>query len=134
MSSYPSLTRASSPLFLLLVSGFWILASLPAPAIIDTNQNGASDPWERHHNNGNLFTAFDPTADLDGDGWTNEQEAITGTNPSDGRLPAGFLRPIIERISAVYLSPEVEGGEPTLLSPETVSIRWNAITDRKSVV
>ena len=127
-------SRSVFILSLLLVSGFWILASFPAQAIIDTNQNGASDPWERHHNNGNLFTAFDPTADLDGDGWTNEQEAITGTNPSDGRLPAGFLRPIIERISAVYLSPEVEGGEPTLVSPETVSIRWNAITGKKYTV
>jgi hypothetical protein len=51
MSSSPSLTRASSSVFLLLVSGFWILASLPSPAIVDTNNNTLSDIWEKQYNN-----------------------------------------------------------------------------------
>ncbi len=108
-----------------------LASTLPSQAIIDENENGASDIWEETYNSGALFTTFDPTADPDRDGWTNEQEAVTGTNPFDGNPPTGFLRPEITHIPAVYLSPEEEGGEPTLLSPETTSIRWTTLVGKK---
>ena len=85
----------------------YLFLTIPAHAIHDTNQNGVSDLWERQNNNGNLIVDFDPTVDPDGDGWTNEQEAVTGTNPFDGNAPIGFLRPEIEHIPAVYITPEL---------------------------
>ena len=55
-----------------LVSCFWLLASPTAQAIVDTNNNGFSDLWERHFNSRELFPpTFDPQADPDSDGWTN---------------------------------------------------------------
>ncbi len=73
---------------------------------------------------------FDPTADPDGDGWTNEQEAVTGTNPLDANAPVGFIRPHIEYIPAVYITPEVEGGEPEILSPEITTITWPTLAGK----
>ena len=109
----------------------FLFLTIPADAIRDTNQNGVSDPWERRNNSGNLIVDFDPTADPDGDGWTNEQEAVTGTNPFDGNAPIGFLRPEIEHIPAVYITPEVEGGEPEILSPETTTITWPTLAGKQ---
>jgi hypothetical protein len=81
--------------FFILISGIWILTSGFSTAILDTNNNGTSDPWETFHNNGNLFTTFDPNADPDSDGWTNAQEAAAGTDPFDASAPGGFLRPVL---------------------------------------
>lgn len=103
----------SRSLFILL------LTISPAHAILDTNQNGASDLWERHHNNGNLYSNFIPTADPDGDGWTNAQEAAAGTHPADANPPTGFLRPEITHYPAVYGTPEA------------VSIEWTPLAGKK---
>jgi hypothetical protein len=95
----------------------WLLAPA-AFAILDTNNNGVSDFWEREFNNGNLFDEFfDPQADYDSDGWTNEQEAAAGTNPFDPNPPDGMIRPDIAHIPAVYIYPEEEG-EPDPPSPD----------------
>ena len=103
--------------------GSLILAST-APAIIDINSNGVSDPWERAHNDGELFAApFDLQADPDADGWTNEQEAAAGTSPADPNPPAGFLRPEITDIPTVYYDPD-EDGIDEVLTPETLVISW----------
>ena len=129
MSSSPSLTRASSSLFLLLVSGFWILASLPAPAIVDTNNNALSDIWEKHHNNGNLIANLDPQADPDGDGWTNIQEAAAGTNPFDPNPPNGFIRPDIVHIPATYSSGT--NGDPVISTPEAITLTWPTLPGKQ---
>lgn len=65
----------------------WFLAPA-AFAILDTNNNGVSDFWERDVHNGSLFDGyFDLLGDTDGDGWTNAQEAAAGTNPFDPNPP-----------------------------------------------
>src|SRR5438046_1701712 len=60
----------------LLLVTFSLLA-LPGQAMIDVNTNGLSDVWE------NLYglTAVVPGDDLDGDGLSNYQESVAGTNP-----------------------------------------------------
>ncbi len=59
-----------------------LLPVLTLHAIVDTNDNGLSDIWEKQYNENELFTeTFDPDADPDADGWTNAEEAAAGTNP-----------------------------------------------------
>jgi hypothetical protein len=105
-----------------------------AHAIVDFNQNGVSDLWEKKYNQGNLYSTFNPTADPDGDGWTNAQEAVAGTDPADGRPAIGFLQAELTHIPAVYLSPTTPGAVPTLQSPQAVSIRWKLIFGKKYTV
>ena len=117
--------------FFILISGIWILTSGFSPAIIDTNNNGVSDLWEKSHNSGNLFTTFAPNADPDSDGWTNAQEATAGTDPFDANAPAGCLRPAINHIPAVYLPPEEEGGPAVLATPEAVTLTWPTVAGKQ---
>ena len=128
-----------NPFFRFFTSGFnvlylyfslWLLLSSSASAILDVNENGASDIWEKQYNFGNLYPNFDPNADPDGDGWSNAHEAGAGTDPSDGNPPTGFIRPEIEHIPAVYQSPEENGGEPTLASPEAIRIQWPTLVGK----
>ncbi|MFT3784084.1 MAG: chitobiase/beta-hexosaminidase C-terminal domain-containing protein [Nibricoccus sp.] len=56
------------------------------PLFTDTNNNGISDTWETTYN-----LPADRDIDTDGDGFTNVQEYIAGTNPNDyynGCIPA----------------------------------------------
>ncbi len=110
------------------------LTSPLAQAILDTNQNGASDLWERHYNNGNLSTNFLPSADPDGDGWTNAQEAAAGTDPAAANHPTGFLRPEITHYPAVYGSPPSQGAPPSLITPEITSIEWPTLAGKQYIV
>ena len=61
--------------------------------MIDLNGNGMSDIWEWIYNANGLS----PGADTDGDGFSNLQEAIAGTNPFDSnsypRIPIMFSSP-----------------------------------------
>lgn len=47
----------------------------PAQPYPDANQNGMADDWEARHK------IADPNADPDGDGYTNLEEFLNGTNP-----------------------------------------------------
>jgi hypothetical protein len=96
----------------LLVACFWLLVSQSAPAIVDINGNTMSDLWEKDYHNQTLFpdtAAYLPTADPDGDGWTNAQEAAAGTNPFEANPPDGIVRP--------ELAPETTPGAYTLVWP-----------------
>ncbi len=77
-----------------------------AHALTDTNANGLSDDWEKSFNGGQLFSAANPdhipTADPDGDGWTNLQEATAGTDPFHSLPPSGVVMPSIAITPATY--------------------------------
>ncbi|MBC8001787.1 MAG: hypothetical protein H7X97_04285, partial [Opitutaceae bacterium] len=84
MSSTPAsrLTRAmrwSGTVLLAVLLAAARAASPQSP--LDLNNNGISDIWEL------MYTAqsSNPDLDSDGDGLTNQQESIAGTNPFDSR-------------------------------------------------
>jgi hypothetical protein len=108
----------------------WLLA--PAVfAILDTNNNGLSDFWEKDFNNGSLFDEFfDPQADSDADGWTNAQEAAAGTNPFDPNPPDGLIRPATSHIPAVLGEPD-ENGVPIVITPEAVTVTWPTLAGKQ---
>jgi hypothetical protein len=96
--SRQAVQRAFRSSFFFLVSGLWILISPAAHAILDTNSNGMSDLWEKQFNNDQLFPNTAPcqlSADPDGDGWNNANEAEAGTNPFDPNPPGGGVTPSI---------------------------------------
>jgi hypothetical protein len=114
--------------FLLVISGFSLLSSPLARAIVDVNHNGLSDLWEKHYNSGNLFSSnFDPLADPDGDSWTHTQEAAAGSHPFDANPPNGYLQPAIVHIPAVI---EENQGDPVIITPEAVTVTWQTLVGK----
>jgi hypothetical protein len=114
----------------LLALACWLLAP-SAFAILDTNNNGVSDLWEREFNNGSLFGEwFDSQADPDADGWTNAQEAAAGSNPFDPNPPDGLVWPETAHTPAVYGEPD-ENGIPVIATPETVSVTWPTLVGKQ---
>ena len=111
----------------LLISG---ICALPSNAIIDENNNGMSDLWEGMYYDGELFPStefpFRAQDDLDGDGWTNEQEAVAGTDPFDPTPPDGLVQPTITHIPELRVDVEGDGNlQP--VSPEAILITWPTI-------
>lgn len=81
-----------------------LLPVLSLQAIVDTNENGLSDLWEKQHNDNELFPeTFDPDADSDADGWSNAQEAAAGTNPFSTAHPDGHLQPETTHIPETWV-------------------------------
>ncbi len=113
----------------ILTSGIWLLTFGFSPAILDTNNNGLSDFWEREYSAGELFPAnFDPQADYDADGWTNDREAAAGTDPHDPNPPDGIIRPATEHVPAVI--SEVNG-VPVVVSPESIKVTWPTLAGKQ---
>ena len=107
------------------------LSTFCAHAILDTNENGLSDVWERAYNNGELFdSSFDPQVDADSDGWTNALEAIAGTNPLDANSSNGFVRPVLSHIPAV-LGDIDESGVPEIITPDAFTLTWQTIAGKQ---
>jgi hypothetical protein len=109
-----------------------IVASLLAPcgfAILDINNNGVSDLWEREHNAGELFPAsFDPQANYDADDWTNELEAAAGTDPYNANPPDGCIRPVTEHIPTVMGE---QNGIPYVVTPEAIKVTWPTLVGKQ---
>lgn len=99
--------------FAFLTTGLWLLVSGFSNAILDTNNNGLSDLWEKQHNNGNLFpNTFLATNDEDQDGWTNAKEATAGTDPFNPNPPDGIV--------TVTITPSLTAGAFTLTWPTVI--------------
>jgi hypothetical protein len=63
------------------IGAFLLLVSTPSSRaqMLDLNANGMSDVWEQIYN----ASGLNPNADTDGDGFSNAQEALAGTNPTN---------------------------------------------------
>ncbi len=106
-----------------LLALFSLCLASAAFAVLDTNNNGLSDLWEREINNGQLLPPnFDPLADPDGDGWSNAKEAAANTNPFQANPPEGIVQTDILHIPATYFNSPTNG--PELLTPEACEISW----------
>jgi len=89
----------------LRVSGFVllsILAPLAAFAIIDRDANQLSDIWQQRFSTGNATASLDS----DGDGFTNLQESILGTNPFDAasRISTSITVPAAASLATTWPS------------------------------
>lgn len=84
-------------------------ACSPVHAIIDRDTNQLSDVWQLKYSTGLL----NPDVDTDGDGLTNRQESILGTNPLD---------------AASRFNPPVD-----FSSPGSVSATWNGENGKRYV-
>jgi hypothetical protein len=97
-----------------------LLFSVVAHAILDTNNNGLSDLWEKQYNDGQLFSPTNPehlpNADPDLDGWDNRTEAAAGTDPSLANPPEGIV--------ANTLLPSATAGAYTLTWPTRIGKRY----------
>lgn len=101
-----------------------LLFFLMAPAvqaIVDSNNNGLSDVWEKQFNSGQLFpSSISASSDSDGDGQSNALEAIAGTNPFDAKPPHGIFQIAITHATQ----------EPATNNPETFAIKWSSIAGK----
>ncbi len=97
-------------------------AARPLPAqMIDLNGNGMSDVWEWVYN----AHGINPNADSDGDGFSNLQESIAGTNPFNSNsyphIALGWYSPASFSVSV----PCALGKHYTLLSVTALgSTNW----------
>ena len=86
----------------LLLSAF--LSPLPE-ARIDRNASGMSDVWEAAYGVG-----LNPHVDLDGDGFTNLEESIAGTNPHDAQcFPRAGTFSLVAAERAALRIPSIAG-------------------------
>lgn len=110
--------------FFIPISIIWLLVSSFSPAIVDVNNNGMSDFWEKQYNDGNLFGAsFDSQGDEDGDGWLNAKESSSGTDPLDGTPPAGLLTPQTEYHPSIWVDTDDDGIADSQ-TVEMAEIKW----------
>ncbi|MCW1922551.1 hypothetical protein OKA05_08290 [Luteolibacter arcticus] len=116
----------------LLIIGAAIIVTT-AHALIDADSDGMSDVWEGEHGfavSGTQPSHQLPTADPDGDGWTNLEESQAGTDPSSGVPPEGILKPTVLKhpdFSTVFTIswPSLEGKQYKLyVSPDLSSGSW----------
>ena len=123
----------------LLLPAIVALLFYPFPAALaqlDLSPNGMSDVWERHFNNGQLFDPTDPDhhphADPDGDGWTNLQESIAGTDPFDGTPPQGVLACHVTYLKDQFEEPSDE--YPEGRSVDIAVITWDTIPGKLHIL
>ncbi len=100
-------------------------------AIIDVNENGVSDLWEKQFNEGELFdVSFDPQGDDDHDRWSNLKEAAAGTDPFDANPPDGLVQPLAVYTPEVMSEPD-EYGYSYTITPEAVTVSWPTLVGKQ---
>jgi hypothetical protein len=108
-----------------------LLPMLTLHAIVDTNDNGLSDIWEKQFNKNELFSeTFDPEADPDSDGWTNAQEAAAGTDPVSTAHPLGHLQPETVQLPETWVDTDNDN-IPDSLVYDSIQVSWPTIPGKQ---
>jgi hypothetical protein len=64
-------------------AALWGVTTPSVAGPTDSDADGMADIWEESHASLSML----PWKDIDGDGWTNLEEYLNGTNPSSGNDP-----------------------------------------------
>ncbi|HLH54237.1 MAG TPA: S8 family serine peptidase [Verrucomicrobiae bacterium] len=94
---------------------------------IDANHNGISDAWEKYYL-GAVITNRSGSIDSDGDGMTDYQEFIAGTDPTNAASKLVFVGAAVETNSAVIFQWSAVPGRSYQLVSSTDLATWTPVT------
>jgi subtilisin family serine protease len=89
----------------------------------DSNNNGISDEWELRHF-GEVSPARTSLTDSDGDGMTDYQEFMAGTDPNDPDSVLSFFKPEMLPNGAVRLRWNASPGHAYRILGSVDSVKW----------
>ena len=96
--------------------------------IIDTNNNGMADSWERTYF-GSASAGRTEFTDTDADGVTDYAEFFAGTNPTNSASHLQFFIPAVQNTGAVRFDWPSVPGRSYRLSGSGNLTSWNPVTD-----
>lgn len=103
-------------------------------AQLDTNNNGMSDIWERHFNDGELFPpGILAEGDEDGDGQSNLDESLAGTDPFEFSIPDGYFKADVRHVPETWYQG-LNDPEPILENPEAYEISWYGVAGKQYIL
>ncbi len=124
-------TRCSGGLFCLILCFFALSRGLMHGQMVDLNGNGMSDIWELIYGAAGL----DPKGDADGDGASNLQEAIAGTNPFDSNSVPVITATAVESTNVTVSMKCALGKQYQLQSLQPFSLGgWSNWTTETTVI
>jgi hypothetical protein len=97
---------------------------------LDQNSNGMSDVWEQIYN----AVAMDPTLDSDGDGVSNLQESMAGTNPFDANSAPKIPTPVYSSSNFSVTLPNALGKQYQLQSVQPQISGWTNWTVESTII
>ena len=96
--------------------------------LIDTNQNGMADSWEKTYFGAASATRTEFT-DTDGDGMTDYAEFLAGTNPTNSASVLRLFTPSVQNAGAVRFDWPAFPGRSYRLTSSTNLSAWEPATD-----
>lgn len=97
--------------------------------IVDTNNNGIADSWERQYF-GSASATRTALTDTDGDGMSDYGEFLAGTNPTNAASVLHFLTPAVQNTGAVRFDwPTVPGRSYRVTSSDSSLTNWSPAAD-----
>jgi hypothetical protein len=91
----------------------------------DSNQNGISDEWEQYHF-GSLIN--NPDLDTDGDGMSNYEEFIAGTNPNDS-ASALYIKSAVISNNRITINISTTAGYGYRILTSQDFVNWTIFSD-----